>query len=300
MLERPSTAGWWLPREVPVGETLRCRIGPLVLSVGHVPGEWQVAFSHEEEEEHAGTAPSAPGDADGDDDVVGERERFIVAGEDPQLRLLPLLMDRAVVIRPREAVFLPEGEEITLYMSTPVAVAIPVGAAQRLLREVFSVPLSETWFGPSTREGELCYAGRTTARQHRRDLPRRAHRAITPVRIRNEAASPLPLTKLSLPVPVLSLYGAEDGSLWTEGVSLVRQNASDVVHEAASKIDADALNGRRTTNAHLVGSSPIYDEILALRDGKGSSVQHVMLFAVGDVLDGQAGTPFHVLYRRER
>lgn len=220
-------ARWWEPREVPVGDTLRCRLGPLALIVGHVPGEWQVAFGHDEEDEHSATATLADAALDPDDDV-GERERFIVAGEDPRLRLLPLLADRAVVIRPRQPVFLPEGEEITLYMSTPVTVAIQVGAAERLLREVVSVRLSDTWFGSSTREGELCYSGRTTARQHREELPRRAHRAITPVRIRNEAESPLPLTKLSLPVPVLSLYGAEDGSLWTEGVALVRQNASDL------------------------------------------------------------------------
>jgi hypothetical protein len=88
--------------------------------------------------------------------------------------------------------------------------------------------LSDTWFGPSTREGELCYSGKTHARHTLAEVPRRAHRAITPLHIRNEAASPLPLDKISLPVPVLSVYGAADASLWTETVTMIRGSDSDM------------------------------------------------------------------------
>lgn len=217
---------WWLPREVPLGRTLACRLGPLSLDVHHARGEWQLAHGYDDDES---TAPAEPllrlRDGGLDDDGV---DRFMVADPDPALTLTPLMLDRPVVIRPRQPVFLPRGEETRLYLSTPVMLSICIGSAGRLLREIASLPLSDTWFGPSTREGELCYAGRTHARHAREDLPRRAHRVVTQVTVRNDADAPLPLDKLSLPVQVLSVYGAADGSLWTEPVSLVRTGASDL------------------------------------------------------------------------
>lgn len=215
---------WWAPREVPVGRTLTCRIGPLTLSLHHASGEWQLAAGVSEERPAEGTAELALHEPD---DAGDPGERFIVRAGDG-VTLLPLLADRPVVIRPRQPVFLPSGEEVTLYLSTPATVRVEVGQPPVLLREVATVALSDTWFGPSTREGELCYSGRTHARHDLAGVPRRAHRVLTPVHIRNEVETPLPLDKFSLPVPVLSVFGAADGSLWTQGVSLVRTSASDM------------------------------------------------------------------------
>ncbi|MEQ8857998.1 MAG: hypothetical protein RIC56_05075 [Pseudomonadales bacterium] len=224
-MSNPSNPCWWVPREVPPAHTLACRIGPLMLDVHHGRGEWQLACSRGAEEDASADASLQLREgglgADGAD-------RFMVADGDPTLTLIPLLADRPVVIRPRQPLFLPRGEEVTLYLSTPVTVCIRVGAAALRLREVASLILSDTWFGPSSREGELCYSGRTHARIDRSELPRRAHRVVTPVRVRNEADTPLPLEKLSLPVQVLSVYGGADGGLWSEPVSLVRDEASDL------------------------------------------------------------------------
>lgn len=222
----PLTEPWWAPRDVPTDHTLICRLGPLTLEIHHAPGEWRIRQTHDDDE--AAAPPEAelavrPGGLDEEDS-----DRYMVAGPDGRLTLAPCLLDRPVVIRPRQPVFLPQGESTTLYMSTPVMVSIRVGEDQRLLRELASLPLSDTWFGSTTRDGELCYSGRTRARHRRADLPRRAHRAVTPVQIRNEADAPLPLDRLSLPVQVLSVFGSADGSLWTESLSLIRDRASDL------------------------------------------------------------------------
>ncbi len=226
--ERP----WWLPQHVPPGQTLECRIGPLTLEIHHGHGEWYLGTTHDDETEEHGAARLTLRDGG----VLAEDyERFMVADAGAALALSPLLCDRPVVIRPRQRVALPSGEEVTLYVSTPATVRVVVGEPGVLLGEVPSLMLSDTWFGPSTLEGELCYAGRTHARQTLAEVPYRAHRVITPVRVRNEGDSVLPLEKFSLPVPLLSVYGAEDGWLWTEGVSLLRRaGASDM---AALEID---------------------------------------------------------------
>ncbi|NNJ91006.1 MAG: hypothetical protein HKP55_04975, partial [Gammaproteobacteria bacterium] len=59
------------------------------------------------------------------------------------------------------------------------------------------------------------------------------NRVITPLLIRNLAETPLTLERVSLPVPLLSVYEADDKTLWTESVSLTREEDGEI---AALKI----------------------------------------------------------------
>ncbi len=229
---KSKPSAWWTPREVAVGHSLRFTLGPLSLVLGHGEDEW--ALKLESSEESAGNVDNTvltvskdlPEEAD---------ERFVHAGDSDQVVLSPRLADRPVVIRPRQPVFLLGGQQITLYLSTPVWLRVEVSDPPVLLKEFPVMGLSDTWFGPSTREGELCYAGRTQARHKLAELPQRPHRAITPMTIHNESGKPVPLEKISLPVPMLSLYGADDGSLWTQRVTLTLEEQSD---QARVKVDS--------------------------------------------------------------
>lgn len=214
-------AQWWEPRRVAVAAGLRWELGPLILELFRTADSWWLWLQHREVAE---SAPSRcrlvelaqmPAEEGG--------ERFVFRESPEQVRLRPLLADRSVVVRSRQPVFVPAGEEATLYLSTPVWLAVEVGEPPSLLLEVAGERLSDTWFGPSTREGELCYAGRTHARSQLATVPRRAQRAITPLTVINRAKNPLPLEKLNLPVPLLGLYGDSDGALWTEAVQLSRE-----------------------------------------------------------------------------
>ncbi len=216
---------WWLPQTVPLGHTLACRLGTLLLDVHHREGEWQLVTEQVEESAadarpefvlHTGVPESGAG------------ERFMLSAGD-RLVLAPLLADRPVVIRPRTPLFLLPGAETTMYLSTPLYLRVQVGEkAPTVLRELPMLRLSDTWFGPTTREGEICYAGKTHARHSLDELPRRVHRAVTAVRIANHAPNALPLERLSLPVPMLSIFGGADGRLWTQAVSLQRGSDSDM------------------------------------------------------------------------
>lgn len=229
--DTPAGDRWWSPRTVPVGQTLRCRIGPLTLELHHAPGEWDIGMQQDAEDRDDADAELVLG---GGPLTLHDYQRFMFSRDDDHIQLTPVPADRAVVIKPHQAVFLPSGEETLLYVSSPVMVRIEAGTGKTLLREVPAVRLSDTWFGSSTREGELCYSGRTQARHQLDEVPRRSYRAITPARIRNEGPTPLPLDKLSVPVPVLSIYGDADGALWTQGISLIRGAESEL---AALTID---------------------------------------------------------------
>jgi hypothetical protein len=141
--------------------------------------------------------------------------------------LSPSLADRPVVARPETPLYVPSDEQVTLYISTPLWVQVEVGASPRLLQEIPVYQPSDTWFGPLTTEGELCYATRTSARLRLDDLPVRYHRAVTGVFIRNKAKDPLFVDRLKLPVPHFSLFKTRDGLYYTEAVTLEREPSGD-------------------------------------------------------------------------
>ncbi len=123
---------------------------------------------------------------------------------------------------------IPSGEEGTFYISSPVSVSIESDRLEKPLLELPTVILSDTWFGPNTREGELCYAARTSARNEKADVPLRPYRAVTPVTLRNHAKETLKIEKLSIPLPFLAVYGQDDGTLWTEPVTLEHHSAESL------------------------------------------------------------------------
>jgi hypothetical protein len=82
---------------------------------------------------------------------------------------------------------------------------------------------SDTWFGPNTRVGELCYAARTSARLSLDQVVRRPGRAITELRLINDGHDALRIERVKVPVPHLGVFRSEDGVFWTERVDLHRK-----------------------------------------------------------------------------
>ena len=216
---------WWGDVRLAVGEAARWRIGPLSLSVSRGRREWQLAYDWDPDR-------SESQDWERLDDALGEdpehQERYVVGETGERIDLRPALADRPVVSLPRVPLHLLPQREVTLFVGSPVWVAVAAGDPTVQLRELPSRRLSDTWFGGSTRHGELCYANLTRACLNPENLPILSRTAVTPVRIRNEAPSPLDLERLKLPVPRLSLFCDPQNRLWTEGVTLTRTEESDM------------------------------------------------------------------------
>jgi hypothetical protein len=60
------------------------------------------------------------------------------------------------------------------------------------------------------------------------DDPGFPHRALSVVRIENRGRSPLPIERIKLPMPALSLYGTPAGGLYTEGMTLRRESDDEL------------------------------------------------------------------------
>jgi hypothetical protein len=214
---------WWGRYSFDEGQTVQWEIGPLKLAVQRQPNEWQITYEQNEVFDLETTAwnhnPTAPD--------IGElnyknTERYATGQPGKTLWVMPMLADRPIITRPLTPLYVPVGEKTTIFVSSPLWVRIDVGDPPVKLQEVPLLRPSDTWFGPSTMEGELCYASRTYARLNLDNIPTRAHRAITQIIIENKAGTQLLVERLSLPVPYLSLFEASNGLLWTETVTMIR------------------------------------------------------------------------------
>ena len=239
---------WWGDFQANVGEVRRWRIGPSTLWAERLEHEWRVW--REEAGDHLASDVEVAILADPAEIPEGAgAHRLTFERSVRSLTLQPLLADRAVIVKPESPLFVPSGETITLYVSTPVWIALRFGLPPQTLLEFPGFRPSDTWFGPSTREGELAYAARTTGRLTLAELPVRPHRAVTPVRVRNQGTDALLLERLKVPVTYLSLYrGASEGTgvrLFTEPVTLVRGTAADVADVQLGKSAPAEAGGSR-------------------------------------------------------
>jgi len=152
--------------------------------------------------------------------------------ESGELELSPRLADRAVVSRPDLVFRLARQQEIIVFVSSPLWLLVSSGG-QALLDTPIYRP-SDTWFGPPTKEGELCYASRTACNLRLPDCPVRSHRATTAVTVRNLADTELLIDQLKLPVHTLHLFEAADGRIWTQDALMERDSSNELAKVSGS------------------------------------------------------------------
>lgn len=246
--EESALKPWWLPQTLAPNQRWQCGIGPLSVYLERRQEDWFLAWDTQEEL----LEPQK---------VISEawrqlpeglvQSRYVFRRAPTQFCLKPRLLDRPLVVRTHQPVKVPPGESITFYISSPVFVVVELLNPATFLEELVTVRLSDTWFGPSTREGELCYAAKTHARNSREEVPLRSHRAITPVTIRNRSEQLLAIEKLSIPLPFLAVYGLDDGSLWTDPVTLEHSHNEALAKlELGSRTDAGAALSQARIPGH--------------------------------------------------
>jgi len=222
---RNRAPAWWGRFHLGIGEKGLWQVGPMRLGLARLRQELSVDYLPNAEPRDAGSF-ECPTSSTLEGPSVA-RSRYAFAETPETVWVLPALADRAVVIYPENPFHVTAGGIITLYCSIPLWVRVGVGGEQKPLMEAPIERPPDTWMGPSTREGELCYATQTAARLERPSAFR-PHRALTELRIRNAAVETLHLERVNLSVPYLSLYAHPDGSLWTESV-LIESTSSATI-----------------------------------------------------------------------
>jgi hypothetical protein len=214
---------WRNSYELTLDRWFQWNIGPLELFVRAREGEWVFAWINREDPISEAIVLGTPIDTPPDQSAASF-VRYATRYERSTLALTARLADRAFVVRPELPLFLRAGEVADLFISTPVWVSCVLGEDKQVaLIEVPSYRASDTWFGRDTCEGELCYATRTHAHTDVKFVVVRPHRASTRITIKNDGRDVLPIERIRVPVPALSLYQDADGRMWTDTLSLVRE-----------------------------------------------------------------------------
>lgn len=224
MIDDPSTPPppIWGVTEIPLGGRARLDLGPLSLHVLNLPREWRVYSMHTRDPLSTAAALSVVADGGPPEGDRWSVVRFAQTREEGAILLSPRLADRAVVARPEVPISLVGGDDITLYVSTPIWACLRTARSARALAEYACIRPSDTWFGPTPRQGELCYATRTTARLAVDEGPRSPARALTRITLHNRATAPVHIERISIPIPMLSLYADASGGFWTNPIVFER------------------------------------------------------------------------------
>ena len=175
---------WWGDAEARPEELNHWRVGPLDLWAQSRPHEWRLAHREQSdplapgiETMHAWPDPTPPDAA--------STHRFAMKSAGAKLRLEPATADRPVVIRPDLPLHVPAGQEVTLYVSSPLWMRVYAGDHPQPLLDLPIARPSDTWFGPNTVTGEICFAGRTLAKLVLDEVDAPPSRALMAVRISN-------------------------------------------------------------------------------------------------------------------
>jgi hypothetical protein len=226
------TGSWWGEFTVPEGETRHWEIGPIQLWISRTREEWRIATQRASEPLARALSVARPSEGPPEEASL---QRYGFRKTSPEIVLSPAAADRRVVAKASTPSFVPAGEAIKIYVSSPLWIQIRAPGHDAPLFDEPCFRPSDTWFGPSTLEGELCYATKTAARLHLENLPLRPHRAVSVVHVSNRADSQLALERLNLPLSSLSLFAGDDGNLWTEEVTLDREEEGELARVSLGK-----------------------------------------------------------------
>ncbi len=217
-----QTPKWWGNFQLEIGQMGFWQIGPSSFSIHRLKQEWRIVHTE-------GTDPffnelvvniPLPSDEDG---TATSLRRYMFQSTHSNLTLTPVLVDRSVLVRPTTPFSIREGQEVTLYITTPFWVRVEVEGMKFPLRDIPTLRLSDTWFGNDTLSGELCYAGKLAGRLSLEDVHKLPYRVISPLRVRNRSLEPLLIERVKLPLQYLSIYNSKDSLLWTQTVVLTKE-----------------------------------------------------------------------------
>ena len=170
---------------------------------------------------------SAYDDADEVDHPPPEKPvRIVVGSAVSTLTLGPQPADRELFAKPEVPLVIQPWKSAELFVGVPLFVAVRAGTELIFERALQRLRLS--YFGVDKTAGELMYAGRTSLKTSLDEVPIHAHRAVARVRVKNAAPTPYRIAQLRLPLPALALYRDDDGRLWTDDVSLVREDGDEL------------------------------------------------------------------------
>jgi hypothetical protein len=232
-------SSWWGRHTIEPNRSDLWQLGPMRVWIQHSTHEWRVAWHYSGDllDSTVRSVPGARNEMPPSEAKVVNCVFGSAARED--LIFSPSLPDRSVITRPSTPLFILPNEKVTLYVVNPLwlRIEMPQGQNQaaKLIQEIPTYQLSDTWFGPMSSAGELCYASTAPAYLDLKEVPLRLHCAISSVSIRNSGFDALRLDRIQVPLSRLSLFYSPRTGFWTNSFSFERRDDNEM---AAIKLEA--------------------------------------------------------------
>jgi hypothetical protein len=223
---------WWGTKTIMLGHVLQLACADLRVEIRHKTNEWLI--QHELNRQNQISEANEQLETNWE---LKNKQRIASTTLPKEVSVLPALADRAIICRPKVTVTLLPKQQISLFVGLPLWLQLHINNNPVAILDIPTVRISDSWFGPDTRRGVICYA---TKDDEQLDLTPNstAHsRATMEIRVINESDEPLSLDKVSIPAPNLGLYVDKKGSLVTRRVTLTREqdeNASLTIDDVLS------------------------------------------------------------------
>ncbi|MBF0274099.1 MAG: hypothetical protein HQK84_02590, partial [Nitrospinae bacterium] len=225
---------WWGNFHFDINQCAQWEIGTLRVWVLRKEFEWRIGYENDETL-NENTVEVMKSSKEIHLEEFPNIKRYVFKKTDENLQILPKLADRSVVTKPITPFYIAPNEETVVFVSSPLWVSIKQNDTKTFTEEFPIERPSDTWFGPDTLKGEVCYASQTSCRLYLDDFPYLPDRAITPLTIKNVANTPLLIERINLPVKYLSLYKTENGYLWTQALNMKCEDDGTTVSIKISK-----------------------------------------------------------------
>jgi len=218
--QKPQTLDFWATHQLSANEVGSWKIGPLELWIKRYANEWRLYTRTQGSSAQKEMNIQIPYT----DEIPPNLEvhRFGVDKTVDHLSFHPTLANRPVVVRPEKAFHLPPREEVTIFISHSVWLSLSYGTQQNTLMTIPVHRPSDTWFGPSSEEGELCYSARTKAKLRFEELDFFPYRAVTKIVLKNKSHRELFLERIKVPFQYLSLYVSKQQIFFTDTLVVTR------------------------------------------------------------------------------
>ncbi len=246
MGEKINTGRWWGEYSFDDNNVVRWSFPELDVTVRCQAKEWNVW--HEYKSENAGdNLGFFLEKTKGTDLLSSDYQRYLYTENSGTLEIMPKLPDRNLVTKPINPLILRPRQKTSLFVGTPVWFSIREKKEKNPFFEVPLRKLSDTWFGPSSVKGEVCYASKTHAVTSPEGLKHKSFRAIVPITIENKSQSEsIKFEKINVPVTLLTLYCDENDRFWSSPIYLAKDDGSTEIQiKLDSLAQAESYTGSR-------------------------------------------------------
>lgn len=212
---------FWTSHHLPTMAIGHWKIGPLELWIRRYENEWRIYSRSLENPSLKDILVQIPSSENHPPNI--NVHRFGVHETTDILTFQPVLADRSIVVRPEKPFHIPAKEEVPIYVMHSVWLKVNYGASHINLTKLPIYRPSDTWFGSSTIDGELCYSTRSKAKIRFDDLELFPYRAVTKIQLQNKSNNDVFLERLKVALPSLSLYLSENQVFFTDSLIYSRQ-----------------------------------------------------------------------------